>query len=48
MYWTFRWWYYTEIITMIEDIQADRKKMLLIGERPCTTFEQDLKLRLRQ
>ena len=48
MYWTFRWWYYTEIITMIEDIQADRKKMLLIGETPCTTFETDLKLRLRQ
>lgn len=48
MYWTFRWWYYIDIINMIEEIQANRKKMILIGERPCTTFEQDLKLRLRQ
>ena len=48
MYWTFRWWYYTEIITMIEAIEKDRKKMLLIGETMTTTFAQDLKLRLRQ
>ena len=48
MWWVYRWFYYTEIIDMIEDIDADRKKMLLIGERPCTTFAQDLKIRLRR
>jgi hypothetical protein len=48
MYWTFRWFYYTELITMIEEIEADRKKMLLIGETMTTTFAQDLKIRLRR
>lgn len=48
MFWVYRWWYYTELITMIEAIERDRKKMLLIGETMNTTFSQDLKLRLRQ
>ena len=48
MWWVYRWFYYTELIDMIEDIDADRKKMLLIGETMSTTFAQDLKIRLRQ
>lgn len=48
MYWIYRWFYYTELITMIEEIEADRKKMLLIGETMTTTFAQDLKIRLRR
>ena len=48
MYWVHRWWYYIDIINMIEQIEGDRKKMLLIGETMTTTFAQDLKLRLRQ
>lgn len=48
MFWVHRWWYYIDIINMIEEIEVDRKKMLLIGERPCTTFATDLKIRLRR
>lgn len=48
MWWVYRWFYYTDLIDMIEDIQEDRKKMILIGETPCTTFEQDFKIRLRR
>ena len=48
MFWVHRWWYYTDIIDMIEAIESDRKKMILIGETPCTTFATDLKIRLRR
>ena len=41
-----KYFYYYDLIKIIDEIENDRKKLRLIGETMSSTFPQDLKLRL--